>query len=560
MELATDWLAPYNEILERDWDSFDEIREAFEWEIPDTFNGARYLCDRWADGGDNVALYYEDHTIDETGELTYAELRDVTNQLANYLDDQGVSPGDRIAVNTPQKIETVIAHLAIWKTGAVSVPLSVLFGPDALEYRLSDSSSTICIVDASNLDTYRDVAPACEPLDQTLVVGDAEPEGSERRFWDAFEGYSTDYDPVNTAVSDTMLILYSSGTTGPPKGILQPHRCVIGHLPALATTFFNCELADDDVLWTPSEWAWGASISTMFAALFYGKPIVAHETGESFDPERAFDVIDRYDITIPYFVPSALRMMMQVEDAADRFDLESVRVVPSAGESLGASIREWASETFEARIHELYGLSETFNFIIGDAAHMDPRPGWMGYPLPGHRMAILDPETNDELEGAAEGEIALHRGDPTLFQEYLNKPEKTNNAYSGDWFLTGDLGKRNESGRFKFLGRKDDLIISAGYRIGPEEIEDTLITHEAVADAGVIGIPDDERGEVPKAFIVLEGGFAPSDDLKDEISSYVGENLAAYEYPREIAFIDEMPRTTTGKVRRTSLRTREGIE
>jgi len=249
---------------------------------------------------------------------------------------------------------------------------------------------------------------------------------------------------------------------------------------------------------------------------------------------------------------------MQDDASASNYDVDSVRVVVGGGESLVASAHNWATETFDAPVHEVYGLTETYNFIIGDCSAYDtPKPGWMGRALPGHEIGLLDPNTHEELDAGEAGEIALRRPNATLFEEYLNKPEKTANAFSGDWFLTGDLAERNEQGRFRFLGRDDDLIISSGYRIGPEEVEDTLITHDAVTDAGVIGVPDDERGEVPKAYVVLEGTREPSDALESDIQSYVKENLAAYEYPHYVEFIDEMPRTTSGKVRRSSLRERE---
>jgi acetyl-CoA synthetase len=558
MEISTDWLQPYEALYREDFGSYDELCDSFEWKFPETFNATTYLCDRWSDDEERVALIYEDRTTSTTGEITYRQLRQKTNRLANYLEDQGIGLGDRIAVNTAQKIETVVAHLGIWKTGAVSVPLSVLYGPDAIEYRLSDSAAVLGIVDESNVETYRRVTESNDSIRGTLVVGEADLEGDEARFWDAVADYSTEYDPVKLDPEEPMLILYSSGTTGPPKGILQPHRCVIGHLPGAITHVYNCEIADEDIIWIPSEWAWGASISNMFSALFFGRPILAYETGEGFDAKEAFRAIETYRITILWAVPSALRMMRRVEDPASRFDLDSVRIVGSGGESLAASVQNWAAKTFDATVHEVYGLSEAFNFIIGDCtAYNKTRPGWLGYELPGHEVAILDSATHEELAVGEKGEIAIRRDDPTVFKEYVNQPKKTADAFSDGWFLTGDIAMQNEAGRFTFCGRKDDLIISSGYRIGPEEIEESLMSHEAVAEAGVIGVPDEERGEIPKAFIVLNEGYEPSDELTSKIQSYVKENLAMYEYPRQIEFIDDLPRTTSGKVKRPVLRSWE---
>lgn len=557
---AEPWLQPYRDLYESEWSSFDELCSEFEWRYPDTFNSAEYLCDTHAKKRGRVALLYEDHTVDEVGRLTFWELQSVTNQLANYLAAQGVTRGDRVAVNTPQKRETLISHLAIWKLGAISVPLSVLYGPAAVEYRLSDCEPSICIVDESNLDTFRDVRDPVKSISETIVVGDATPQTEERPFWEVIEGRSRTLTPVDTELDETMLILYSSGTTGPPKGIVVPHRTVIGHLTGTITNLYNCRVTEQDVLWTPSEWAWGAAISNMFAALFFGRPLLAVETGEGFDPELAFSLIDRYELTNLWMVPSALRMMMQVDDPAIRFELNSVRVVASGGESLVPSAQTWATDLFDAPVHEVYGLTETFNWNIGDCSAYRPvDPATMGTALPGHEVSILDPDSYEELGSGEDGIISLDAANPTIFTEYLNKPEKTNAAFHNRWFLTGDIAARRDDGEFIFRGREDDVIISAGYRIGPEEIEDTLISHENVADAGVIGVPDEERGEIPKAFVVSRSTTKDPQALKSELQQFVKETLAAYEYPREVEFVDTLPRTTSGKVRRSELREWEGI-
>lgn len=558
---ARDWLTPYSALYETNYESFEAMKADFDWEYPDAFNAATYLCDIWADDEGRVALIYEDHTSGREGSLTFRELADYSNKLANYFVEQGIERGDRVAVHTPQKIETVLSHLALWKIGAVSVPLSVLYGPEAIDYRLTDSGCTMGVVDRSNLDAYRDVVRTNDSMRHTLVVGDGETSERETLFWESFEEYPSTYETATTELEDTMLILYSSGTTGPPKGIIQPHRCVIGHLTGTITNLYNCRMEDDEVLWTPSEWAWGAAISNMFAALFFGRPIVAYETGDSFEPTDPFAVIEKYGVTNMWVVPSALRMMKRVRDPSSRFNLDSVRVIASGGESLVPSVQQWAKDTFEAPIHEAYGLSETFNWNIGDcSAYREVEPETMGFALPGHDIAILDRNTHTELGSDEEGVIALDADNPTLFSRYLNKPEKTEKSYVDGWFITGDLATRDEDGRFRFLGREDDIIISAGYRIGPEEIEDTLIDHDAIADAGVIGVPDDERGEIPKAFIVLDGREASDLPSKSQIKSYVKETLAAYEYPRAIEFVEDLPRTTSGKVRRSELREWEDID
>lgn len=592
---------------EEEWDDYDQLREAFEWEVPERFNMAAYVCDRWAtgdppDGGasgdERIALYTETAAGDRD-RYTYREFHESTNRLANYLADAGVERGDRIGVNAPQTAETVITHVAAWKVGAVSIPLSTLFGPDALSYRLADSDSTFCVVDESNVDALREAAGEVPSLEEVLTVGDvdggAEPATGaeaipETDVWDAIGGYSSEFETVDTDAEDDAIIMYTSGTTGEPKGVRHAHRMLLGHLPLFLTTFCNLELRADDVYWTPAEWAWIASLfDVVVPGLYYGKPVVAYDGGE-FDPETAFEIIERYEVTNFFAPPTALRMMMQVDDPRGRYDADSVRVVPSGGESLGQSIVDWAAETFDgAAVHEGYGQTEA-NLLVGDCTALaEFREGKMGLAGPGHDVRIVDPDTAEPTVETGEiGEIAVrYEGNPVCFTEYLNKPERTARKVQNGWLLTEDLGTADEDGYFTFKSRKDDVIISAGYRIGPEEVEESLAGHDAVADAAVIGVPDDERGEVPKAYVVpadgadLEDGDEAADDetadeasrtngksddrtdpstLEATLKDHVRERLAQYEYPREIEFLEELPKTATGKVRRADLRERDGLD
>ncbi|WP_436345380.1 acyl-CoA synthetase [Natronorubrum sp. FCH18a] len=573
-------------VYETEWDDYDHLREAFEWEMPERFNMAAYVCDRWAtadpvDGGESgderVALYTETAAGDRD-QYTYEEFREVTNRLANFLADAGIERGDRIGVNAPQTAETVFTHVAAWKLGAVSIPLSTLFGPDAIAYRLDDSESRVCVVDESNVDAVREAAEGVPSLERVVTVGDVDTESgadeavdAETDFWDAIEDRSSEFETVDTDAEDDAIIMYTSGTTGEPKGVRHAHRMLLGHLPLFLTTFCNLELGDDDVYYTPAEWAWIASLfDVVVPGLYYGKPIVAYDGGQ-FDPDDAFEILERYDVTNFFAPPTALRMQMQVENPGERYDIDSVRVIPSGGESLGQSIVDWAEETFDgAAVHEGYGQTEA-NLLVGDCTALaEFREGKMGLAAPGHDVRIVDPDTAEPTVETGEiGEIAVrYEGNPVCFKEYLNKPERTARKVRNGWLLTEDLGTVDEDGYFTFKSRKDDVIISAGYRIGPEEIEESLAGHEAVADAAVIGIPDDERGEVPKAFVVtadgtdLEdgGGGDDSETLEDTLQEHVRTRLAQYEYPREIEFVDELPKTATGKVRRADLREEEGLE
>ncbi|OLZ39352.1 AMP-dependent synthetase [Natrinema saccharevitans] len=545
---------------EDDWDSYEQLREAFEWDVPDRFNMATYLCDRWADDKSRVALFAEDASgTEET--YTFWQLRNVTNRLANYLRAQGVEEGDRVGVNAPQRPETVFAHLAAWKLGAMSVPLSTLFGPDAIEYRLHDCDAVAAVVDESNIENVREARESLPNLETTLTVGDVTPDGAagEAAFWDAIEDHSREFDTVETDAEDDAILIYTSGTTGDPKGVRHAQRLILGHLPLFVTTFGNMDLQEGDVFWTPAEWAWIASLfDVVMPALYYGKPVVAYNGGQ-FDPAAAFRLIERYGVSNFFAPPTALRMMMQVDDT-DRFDVGTLRTIASGGESLGQSIVDWAQETFgDTAVHEGYGQTEA-NMLVGDCTALTEfREGYIGRAGPGHEVAIVDPETAEPtVETGETGEIAVRYEDnPVCFVEYWNKPGKTSGKVRNGWLLTEDLGRMDEDGYVAFVGRKDDVIISAGYRIGPEEVEDSVAGHESVADAAVIGVPDAERGEVPKAFVVLTADAEPSDDLRESIRQHVRDRLAKYEYPREIEVVDELPKTATGKVRRASLRNRE---
>lgn len=545
---------------EREWTDYDELLDAFEWEVPETFNIASYICDRWADGDGTAIIADDGHETVET--YTFETLRDAADATARFLRDCGVTRGDRVGINAGQRPETVVAHVACWKLGAVSVPMSTLFGTDAISYRLTDSGAVACFVDGSNVDTLRAIADDVDSLETVVTIGDVEPAGDEVSLEDARAEFSGRFETAPTDAEEDAIIIYTSGTTGDPKGVRHAHRVLLGDLPLFLTSFCNLEVTDDDVFWTPSEWAWVATLfDVVFPGLFYGRPVVAHTADETFDPETAMDLLERHDVTNFFAPPTALRMMEQLDDPG-RWNVSSVRCVPSGGESLGETIVEWAEETFDgAAVHEAYGQTEA-NLLVGDCTKLvESKAGKIGPRGPGHEVAIVDPETAERTVGTGEvGEIAVrYEGNPVCFKEYWNKPEATAEKVANGWLLTEDLGRMDEDGFLEFVSRKDTVIISAGYRIGPVEIEEALSAHEAVADAGVIGIPDDERGAVPKAFVVLASGFDPSLDLVDALKEDVRGRLAEYEYPREIEFVEALPKTSSGKIRRTSLEEHEGL-
>jgi acetyl-CoA synthetase len=361
---------------------------------------------------------------------------------------------------------------------------------------------------------------------------------------------------VQTLAEDPALIIYTSGTTGPPKGALIAHRSLIGNLTGfeLSQNFFP---QPNDVFWTPADWAWtGGLLDGLLPTWFYGMPIVGYECGK-FVPEKALALMEKYAVTTAFIPPTALKMLRTVDDIPNRFELK-LRAVMSAGEAVGAELYHWCREAFGIEINEMWGQSE-HNYIAGNCTAIMPvKPGSLGKPYPGHRVAVID-DAGNHLPVGEMGEFATHVDDAVHFLGYWNKPGAREKKLAGEWFRTGDVGYRDADGYLWFAGRADDVISSAGYRIGPGEIEDCLMKHPAVQQAAAVGVPDPDgiRGDIVKAFIVLRTEAQATDELAEEIQQTVRKQLAAYEYPRQIEFLDELPLTTTGKVRRLELRQRE---
>lgn len=530
---------------------FDAICASFKWNIPEYSNIAHEVCDRHTRHADDVALFYE-HADGKEQTFTFGQIKSLSNRFANALLALGVSRGDRVAIILSQRAETAISHLAAYKIGAVALPLSILFGPDAVEYRLRDSGVKAVVTDNDHLPMLQAMKPVLPEL-QTVIGCDDEAEG-ELAFWPLLEQASDALKIVATRADDPALLIYTSGTTGPPKGALIAHRSLLGNLTGfeLSQNFFP---RDNDVFWTPADWAWtGGLLDGLLPTWYYAKPIVAYEGGK-FDPEKACHLMHKYAVTNAFIPPTALKMMRQVDNIGNRFRL-GVRGIMSAGEAVGEELYRWTAEALAVKVNEMWGQTE-FNYLVGNCSEIMPvRPGSMGKPYPGHTVDVIG-EDGQPMRAGETGELAARSGDPVMFLGYWGNEDATREKFIGEWFCTGDVGVRDEDGYLWFVGRKDDVISSAGYRIGPGEIEDCLLKHPAVVQAAAIGSPDELRGNIVKAFIVLAKGYSPSDDLKKEIQDSVRTRLAAYEYPREIEFIDEVPMTTTGKVRRVELRERE---
>jgi acetyl-CoA synthetase len=538
------------------YDSYERAREEFTWDLPEDYNIA-YDCLRKHDRTGRPALYQ--HDPDGDGETyTFDDLDDLSTQAAHALADLGVDRGDRVGVVVPQKPANPLTHFACWKLGAVSLPLSVLFGTDALRHRLDDSGARVVVADESVLDTVREAAADCPDLEYVVAVDAEDPEGAH-----AFEalrrGYPRSMSLAETGPETPAIIMYTSGSTGPPKGVLHGHSVWVGHCPAFCM-YFERDI-DESVFWTPADWAWiGALGDLVFPAWHYGRPVVGYPM-EGFDAEQAFEIAAEHGVTDAFLPPTAIRMMMTVDDPEGQYDLD-LAAICSGGEPLTPEILEWADGTLDGvAVNELYGQTEA-NLLVTNCREWFPaQAGSMGKPVPGHDVAVVDPETGEKRGEGEVGMLAVRRDadDPVVFTEYWNRPEKTaevtvTDPEGGDWHLTEDLGYRDEEGYFWFKARDDDVIITSGYRVGPGEVESAILEHDDIEQAGVVGIPDETRNEVIKAFVQPVDGVEGDDELREEVRDIVRENLAKHEYPREIDFVDQLPTTTTGKIQRRKLR------
>jgi len=508
--------------------SYDELVAGFRWNLPERLNMAVQVCDAWAAAEpDRVAI------VDmEAGEFSYARLRQMADSLAHALVARGVAPGDRVGVLRSQGAWCAAVHIAIWKIGAISIPLFKLFKHDALASRVGDAGARIIVADAEGAEMVvaLDNVAALVPEQETLPGGT--------------------FETADTGAEDPAVLIYTSGTTGSPKGALHAHRVLTGHLPGVEMSH-DFLSRPDDRLWTPADWAWiGGLFDVAMPGLALGVPVVAARLSK-FTPEECKRIVTEASVRNIFFPPTALRMLKAADMA-----LPGLRTVASGGEPLGAEMLDWGRRAFGVTINEFYGQTECNMVASSCAALFEPRPGAIGHAVPGHEVAVIDTEGHPTT---GEGDIAIRRGSASMMLEYWNRPEQTAEKFLGDWLLTGDRGVI-EDGFIRFMGREDDVITSAGYRIGPAEIEDCLLTHPAVATVGVVGKPDPLRTEVVKAYVVLKPEVNPGDALAEELQEYVKERLAGYSYPREITFLDSLPMTVTGKVIRKELKARAAAE
>jgi acetyl-CoA synthetase len=528
--------------------SYDEMCAAHRWDVPERYNIAVDVCDKHP--RDKLAMVWEDWRGTER-EVTFGELQDLSSRFANVLEAHGVERGDRVATLVPSLPETAAVFIGTYKAGGILLSMSVLYGDEGIEHRLRDSGAKAVVTDSANRHRIPDgLAEILFVLDSPGAEG--EREAGHVDLTEAMGKASDSYDTVDTTADDPAQLYYSSGTTGLAKGILHAHRYILAH-----EEFEFChDVRDDELFHGSGEWAWAAGIAPLLGPWRYGAKQFVYARKGGFDPEEQLRVLSKHGVENMFTTPTALRAMTAVTDAGKRYPLDRLRVTCSAGEPLNPEVIRWFREQFGLTILDYYGLTESYP-LCANYPTVEVREGSMGLPMPGWEVAILD-EDERPLRPGERGEICLRaRSNPHYPLGYWNRPEDSEADFGGDWFHTKDAAERDEDGYYWYSGRADDVIISAGYRIGPFEVESACVEHPAVHEAAAVASPDERRGDVVKAFIVLAEGHEPSDDTAQAIKDYVRDRHSKYAYPRQIEFVDDLPKTLTGKIRRVELREAE---
>jgi acetyl-CoA synthetase len=582
-----------------DKDQYADLHGNFRWHVPENFNIAEVCCARWAKEIPNAVAIREHETgksQEKSKAYTYLQLQQAANHLSVKLADLGVKRGDRVAIVLPQRFETAVAYMAVLQMGAIAVPLSMLFGPDALEYRLNDSDAVVAIVDEASEPNLRQIQSNCPDLRHILAVADVFIDST------AIKSIVINKFQVITKADDGAILIYTSGTTGPPKGALIPHRALIGNLTGFVSSqnWFGFDgvtnKSSNAIFWSPADWAWtGGLMDALLPTLYFGREIVAFRG--RFSPEATFELLQTQRVTHTFIFPTALKAMMKAFPEPKKHYKLRLQAIMSAGEAVGDAVYDYCRNKLGVVVNEMFGQTE-INYIVGNCAVKYPsKPNSMGKPYPGHNVAVIDDDGNICPDGVP-GDVAVNRfdihgqPDPIFFLGYWKNEAATLGKFTGNWCRTGDLATRDADGYLWYQGRADDVFKAAGYRIGPSEIENCLVKHPAVANAAVVPKPDAERGAVVKAYVVLAAGYAERYDIKIaidliadnaintparsentsktvsnsvfsektlilELQAHVKALLAPYEYPKEIEFIDALPMTTTGKVQRRVLRVQE---
>tara|TARA_B100000029_G_scaffold507949_1_gene593728 strand:+ start:701 stop:2356 length:1656 start_codon:yes stop_codon:yes gene_type:complete len=530
---------------------YDEQRRSHRIQIPSIANiGVDTIGDNSSNkNATKTALIFED-LEGQISKFTFRDLHVSAVSLALGLQKLGVKKGDTVAIHTGQSPETAIAHIATYYLGGIALTLSQLYGPDTIEHILNSSSCKYLITQTENWKSLRPHRSRFRTLEHCIVTDS--PISDELLLSDVFEKEDDGFKPITTLANDPALLMYTSGSTGMPKGMLHAHRIIHAYYPTISM-FYNLELNDEDaVFWTPADWAWvGGLLDLVLPAWQAGKTVVASQN--RFSAEWAFEFMKRHSVTHSFMTPTALKRLAEVSQPRSKWDL-SLRVVCTGGESLPSRVVDWAQNEIGIVCNEFYGLTE-FNHMVGNCEALYPIvPGSMGRALPGRTVAIIDDKGIKQDNGIV-GEIASWRDDdPSMFLGYWEGTKVANKFIGFDWLRSGDLAYRDDDGYFWYQGRNDDLIKSAGYRIGPAEVEDTLVRHHLVAEAAVVGKKDAERGQIVVAFVRLTKDAKPGSNLRSELQNHVKNNLAFYKYPRIIKFVESFPLTSSGKIQRKKLR------
>ena len=580
-------------------DSYEALHSQFGWQVPEDFNIAEVCCTRWAKKMPNAVAIREHvsgQSLAKSKAYTYLQLQQAANFLSTKLANLGVKRGDRVVIVLPQRFETAVAYMAVLQMGAIAVPLSMLFGPDALEYRINDSDAVVALVDEVSEPALRHIQSNCPKLASIMPVAGVFVASI------AIKNIVKSKFHVTTKADDGAILIYTSGTTGPPKGALIPHRALIGNLTGFVCSqnWFGFDgitnKSSNAVFWSPADWAWtGGLMDALLPTLYFGREIVAFNG--RFSPEVTFELLQTQRVTHTFLFPTALKAMMKAFPEPKKHYKLRLQAIMSAGEAVGDAVYDYCRDKLGVVVNEMFGQTE-INYIVGNCSVKYPsKANSMGKPYPGHNVAVIDDDGNICPDGVP-GDVAVNRfdihgqPDPIFFLGYWKNESATQSKFTGNWCRTGDLATRDADGYLWYSGRADDVFKAAGYRIGPSEIENCLVKHPAVANAAVVPKPDAERGAVVKAYVVLAAGYAekygisegtstainainsiavksintPAIGIKSndfsvaliaELQQHVKSLLAPYEYPKEIEFIDALPMTTTGKVQRRVLRLQE---
>ena len=616
MNSSQDSDKPGHRLAQDPADHHAQLHGGFRWQVDEFFNIAEVCCSRWARAGnappdatERIAIRAHQASAKAVFH-TYFELKHAADALSHGLVALGVQRGDRVAIVMPQRFETAVAYMAVLQMGAVAMPLSMLFGPEALAFRLQDSAAVLAICDESSIDSVNAVRADCPALRTLVAAGGAAGQG-DVDYTATLQAQQGEFTAACTRADDAAILIYTSGTTGPPKGALLAHRALIGNLPGFVCSQNGFGFdgignqASSAVFWSPADWAWtGGLMDALLPTLYFGRPIVAFNG--RFSPELAFGLMAEHGVTHTFLFPTALKAMMKAfARPREQFTLQ-LQGLMSAGEAVGDAVFDYCREQLGVTVNEMFGQTE-INYVVGNChqaadslpaeefvalqagasaplfpvlaalgarAGWPARPGSMGKAYPGHQVKVID-DDGQECPVGVPGDVAVNRfdihgdADPIFFLGYWNNDAATRAKFTGDWCRTGDMARVDADGYLWYDGRADDVFKAAGYRIGPGEIENCLVKHPAVANAAVVPKPDSERGALVKAYVVLapdsiaarasatSGTTGFDKNLMAELQAHVRKMLAPYEYPKEIEFIDALPMTTTGKVQRRVLRLQE---